>query len=276
MLLATLLIALVTLVAVIGEMLSRGLHVLSQRGTGFITSGYSASAAKSGVWQGVWGSWIIAMFVVALAFPVGIGSAIYLEEYARKGRLTRFITINVRNLAGVPAVVFGLVGIAIFVEGLGGGRSVISAGLTVAVLVLPIVIITASEAIRAVPQGIREAGFGIGSTRWEVTRHHVLPFAAPGILTGTVLALARALGEAAPVLLVGAATGFFATAPGASAWDRLTGPFTALPVNVFAWAAKPDRANVDNAAAGAIVMLLVLLVANSAAVCLRSRYERQR
>jgi phosphate transport system permease protein len=276
-LLVALVFSLTILVAVIGQMLGRGAHVLTDRGVDFVTSGNSAAASNAGVWQGIWGSSMIALFVVALAFPIGIGSAIYLEEYARRGRLTRFITINVRNLAGVPAVVYGLLGVAVFVEGLRGftgGRSVVSAGLTVAILVLPIVIITASEAIRAVPTGIREAGYGIGATRWEVVRHHVLPYAAPGVLTGTVLALARAIGEAAPVLLVGASTGFFAS--GGSVPERMQGTFTALPVNVYSWSTKPQSGFRDNAAAAGLLMVVVLLAANTAAILLRNRYESQR
>ena len=226
-------------------------------------------------------------FVVALiSFPLGIGAAIYLEEYAPDNALTRLINTNIRNLAGVPSIVYGLLGLAVVVKlvdaiGLGGqgttnGRNVIAGGLTLAVLVLPIVIITSAEALRAVPASIREAGFGVGATRWEVIRYHVLPSAAPGVLTGTVLSLARAFGETAPLLLVGVVTGFFAAAADASIADQLTGKYTALPVVVFSWSRQPTEGFQENLAPAAIVVLLVVLfTANAAAIILRNRYEKK-
>ena len=169
-----------------------------------------------------------------VAFPLGICAAVYLAEYARDNWLTRFININIRNLAGVPSIVYGLLGLFLFVDKFGGftgGRSVIAGGLTLACLVLPIVIITSVEALRAVPDSIREAAYGVGATKWEMIRHHVLPVAAPGILTGTMLSTARALGEAAPIILVGATTGLL-TFGDQTFVDRLQGAFTALPVNI--------------------------------------------
>jgi phosphate transport system permease protein len=217
------------------------------------------------------------IFVVLVALPLGIGAAVYLEEYASDTKFTRFIRINIRNLAGVPSVVYGLLGLAVFVEALGGltgGRSIISGGLTLAVLVLPIVIITSSEALRAVPDSIREAGFGIGATKWQVIRSHVLPSAAPGILTGTVLSMSRALGETAPLLMVGAVTGFLATG-GQNLYQQLYGRFTALPMIVFNWARQPRAEFRDLTAAAIIVLLIVILIANTAAILLRNRYERR-
>ena len=210
-------LALLIIVVLMVDVVSTGSPVFADRFVDFMGSGLATSADSAGVFQGLRGTFWIGIFVVALAFPIGIGSAIYLEEYARDTRFTRFININIRNLAGVPSVVYGILGLTIFAGTFGGftgpgrgvnGTSVMSGGLTLAVLSLPIIIITSSEAIRAVPDSLREAGFGVGATRWEVVRSHVLPYAAPGILTGTVLALARALGEAAPLILVGAVTGF--------------------------------------------------------------------
>ena len=200
---------------------------------------------------------MMGVFVSLFAFPLGIMSAVYLEEYAPDNRLTRFINVNIRNLAGVPSVVYGILGLSVFVialAGVTGGRSMISGGLTLAILVLPIVIITSSEAIRAVPQSLREGGYGIGASRWEVTRSLVLPAAAPGILTGTVLSLSRALGETAPLILVGAVLGGFSTG-NQSLIEQVFGRFTAMPVIVYDWARKPQQAFVDLTAAAIIVLL---------------------
>ncbi len=179
-----------------------------------LTNPLSSSPARAGVIQGLIGSALLAVIVALTAFPVGILTAVYLEEYAPGGRFSRFIDINIRNLAGVPSVVYGLLGLAVFVAlmsntGKANGANILTGGLTLAVLILPLVIITSAEAIRAVPNAIREAGFGIGASRWQVVRKLVLPAATPGILTGTVLALSRALGETAPLILVGAVLGSF-------------------------------------------------------------------
>jgi phosphate transport system permease protein len=252
--------------------------VLGDRGLDFITSGPSSDPTKAGVWQAIYGSFWIAVFVVVLAFPIGIGAALWLEEYAKQNRLTRFITVTIRNLAGVPSVVFGLLGLAVFVgslSGLTGGNTLVSAGLTMSILVLPIVVITATEAIRAVPKEMREAGYGVGATQWEVIRSHVLPYAAPGILTGTVLSLARALGEAAPLIVVGAVS-FFTVSPDANVIDRLRGDFTALPDVIYNWSSRPQiEFRQDLAPAAITVMLLVVLTANAAAILLRNRYEQK-
>ena len=216
--------------------------------------------------------------VSLIAFPVGICTAVYLEEYAPANAVTRFIDINIRNLAGVPSVVYGLLGLAIFVAlfatiGIGTGKNVLTGGLTLAVLVLPLVIITAAEAIRSVPTTLREAGYGIGASRWQVVRQLVLPAAAPGILTGTVLALSRALGETAPLILIGAILGSFSG--GASAADWLVGSYTALPVIVFDWARKPQEEFRALTSAAILVLLAVTLTANAFAIFLRNRYDRQ-
>ena len=278
LLLAALVLCLLILVVLIAEVVRDGFGVFADRGLDFLTSGLSPRAETAGVWQGIMGSLLIMGFVVVLAFPVGIAAAIYLEEYATDTRFTRLVNVNIRNLAGVPSVVYGLLGLAIFVKLLGdltGGRSAMAAGITIAILVLPIVIITAAEAVRAVPITIREAGYGVGATKWEVIRHHVLPAAAPGILTGTVLSLARALGEAAPLILVGAITGFFAIGDQGFV-ERLQGPFTALPMIVYGWARQPSPEFRELTSAAIVVLLAVLLTANAAAILLRNRYERNR
>jgi phosphate transport system permease protein len=278
-LLACLLVSLLFLIVLLATVLAEGLSVFAERGVDFLTSGTSGSADTAGVWQAIKGSAMIGVIVILLAFPIGIGSAVYLEEYAHQTPLTRFINLNIRNLAGVPSIVYGILGLTIFVKSLGGmtgGRSVISGGITLAVLVMPIVIITSAEALRAVPQGIREAGYGVGASRWEVIRSHVLPYAAPGILTGTVLSLARALGEAAPLILVGAVTGFFATSSGAGVAEELQGPFTALPNLAFNWARQPGSGWPENTAAAILVMLVVILGANAFAIVLRNRYDKKR
>jgi phosphate transport system permease protein len=276
-LLLTMLVSLGVLATLIAQVVNEGWVVFRDRGTSFLTSPLSASAARAGVWQGMSGSLLLVIFVVVFAFPVGIGAAIYLEEYAADTPLTRFMTTNIRNLAGVPSIVYGLLGLAIFVlvlRSVTGGLTVISGGLTLAVLVLPIVIITSMEAIRAVPQGIREAAYGVGATQWQVVRHHVLPYASPGILTGTVLSVARALGETAPLILVGAVTGFFFQASG-NPIARLRGPYTSLPTIVFSWSRLPGEDFRHLAAAAILVLLVVILAINATAILLRNRYERK-
>jgi phosphate transport system permease protein len=277
-LLFALLAALGILVLLLSDVLQRGLGVLTDRGAEFLQGPLSTfSPQLAGVKQGLIGSLLTLVFVVLVAFPLGIAAAIYLEEYAPNTRFNRFIRVNIRNLAGVPSIVYGLLGLAIFVElfgGLTGGPSAISGGLTLAVLVLPIVIITSSEALRAVPSGIREAGFGVGATRWEVVRSHVLPSAAPGILTGTVLSIARALGETAPLLLVGAVTGSLITG-NQSLIEQMHSRFTTMPTLVYTYARQPSAAFKSVTAATIIVLLGVILIANAAAIILRNRYERK-
>ncbi|MFP5352554.1 MAG: phosphate ABC transporter permease PstA [Actinomycetota bacterium] len=266
------------LFALLFDVVQGGIGVLAERGTGFLTSGISSfNAETAGVRQGLVGSGVMLVIVTLVAVPLGIAAAVYLEEYAPDTRFSRFITVNIRNLAGVPSIVYGLLGLALFVEllrGFTGGKTMIAGGLTLSVLVLPIVIITASEALRAVPASIREAGYGVGATRWEVIRHHVLPSAAPGILTGIVLSLARALGETAPILLVGAVTGFLATG-GASLYQQLYDPFTTLPTIVYQYAGLPSQGFRANTSAAIIVLLALILSANAIAIYLRNRYERK-
>lgn len=282
-LLIALLISLAILIALLADILIGAWPTFRSRGLDFLVSGLSLTPDSAGVFTAILGSLAIAAIVIVLAFPIGIAAAVYLEEYAPDNRLTRWIDTTVRNLAGVPSIVYGLLGLAVFVSivnaiGLGGstgGKNVIAAGITMAVLVLPIVVITSAESLRAVPASIREAGFGVGATQWEVIRSHVLPVAAPGILTGTVLTLARAFGETAPLLVIGVATGFFSAAADASLMDRLTGSYTALPVVVFSWTRQTQAEFIDTLAPAAIVVLLVVLLGlNTAAILLRNKYER--
>jgi phosphate transport system permease protein len=258
-----------------------GMPVLADRGLGFLTAPLAARAEEAGVGQAISGSLWLMGFVALLSFPLGIGAAVYLEEYARDTRFTRFVNTAVRNLAGVPSIVYGLLGLAIFVVALGdvvgpgstSGRSLLAGGLTMAILVLPIVIITSAEALRAVPGAIREAAFGVGATRWEVVRSHVLPYAAPGIFTGTILSMARAFGETAPLILVGAVIGGF-NVQYDSVLETMQGRYTALPTTVYDWARKPPEF-AGNVYAAIIVLIAVLLVVNALAIYLRNRFERR-
>ena len=258
-----------------------GAPVLATRGLDFVTAPLHSDPSQAGVGQAVVGSLWLMGFVVVLSFPLGIGAAVYLEEYARDSWFRNLVNSVFRNLAGVPAIVYGLLGLAVFVvalrdvvgPGATSGRSLIAGGLTMAILVLPIVIITSAEALRAVPGSIREAAFGVGATRWEVVRSHVLPYAAPGILTGTILSMARAFGETAPLILVGAVIGGF-NVRYEGALETLQGRYTALPTTVYDWARKPASFS-GNVYAAILVLIVVLLVVNALAIYLRNRFERR-
>jgi len=277
LLMLALFLTIAVLVVLLNDVISQAWSVLTDGFGDFLSAGRSSSAARSGVRDALQGTILIGALVIFVAFPIGIGAAIYLEEYAPKNRVTQAIDINIRNLAGVPSVVYGLLGLSIFVkllEPLTGGTSILAGGLTMAVLVLPIVIITAAESIRAVPASLSEGGFGIGMTRWEVIRGLVLPYAAPGILTGTVLALMRALGEAAPLIVVGAVTGLL-NVPG-GLFEQLQGKFTALPIYIFATTKESGSDFRANTAAAIVVLLGIVLVFNAGAILLRNRFEKRR
>jgi phosphate transport system permease protein len=274
----SLLFSLAILGVLIADQLARGMPVLTERGTDFLTSDLSSDPAKAGIVQGLIGTALLCAIVALVAFPIGILTAIYLEEYAPDNLLAKFIAVNIRNLAGVPSVVYGLLGLAVFVAffagiGVGDGQNVLSGGLTLAVLILPLVIITSAEAIRSVPQALRESGFGLGASRWQVVRQLVLPSAAPGILTGTVLALSRALGETAPLILIGAVLGSFSS--GGSLADLFGGPYAALPTIVYDWARKPQEEFRALTSAAILILLAVTILANTAAIILRNRYDRR-
>ena len=262
--LASIAISLLTLITLLVDVAIDGLAWLSPD---FITSFPSRIPGRAGIKPAILGSvWVMAL-VAVLSFPFGVGAAIYLEEYAPDNRLTRLIQTNIANLAGVPSIVYGILGLAIFVRFFGFGRSILAGAATLSLLVLPVVIIAAQEAIRAVPSSLREAAYGVGATRWQVVRHHVLPVAMPGILTGMILSLSRAIGETAPLILVGALA-FVAFEP-TSPMDL----FTVMPIQIFNWTARP-QAEFHGLAAGAIVvLLLLLLMMNAAAILLRNRYQ---
>ncbi|MHB1294589.1 MAG: phosphate ABC transporter permease PstA [Anaerolineae bacterium] len=251
----------------------------------FLRRPQSSTPAQAGVRTALLGSLWTILLTIVIAFPLGIGAAIYLEEYATDNVLNRILQTNINNLAGVPSIIYGMLGLAIFVRTLepltsgallnaadpttANGRTVLSAGLTLALLILPLIIINAQEAIRAVPQSLRQASYGLGATRWQTTWHHVLPNALAGMLTGTILAVSRAIGETAPLVVVGAST-FIAFDP-SSPFSK----FTTLPIQIYQWTSRP-QAQFRNIAAAAIVVLLVLLLTlNASAVLLRNRYGKR-
>ena len=272
-------VAFAVLVALVVDVVGTGGSVLTNRADSFLRGGLRQTASRAGISQALRGTFWIGVFVVGLSFPIGVASAVYLEEYRSKGRFARLVDVNIRNLAGVPSIVYGILGLTVFVqqlEGVTGGRSLMSAAITLAVLVLPIVIITSAEAIRSVPGSLREGGYGVGATRWEVVRTLVLPYALPGIITGTVLALARALGEAAPLYLCGAVTGLLPGRDSLIDPGQLQDRFTALPVVIAEWARNPREGFDALSAAAIVVMLLIVLALSCGAVLLRTRYERKR
>ena len=258
--------ALVALAVLLVTIVGRGFGWLSWD---LITQMPSRRAERAGLRPALIGTvWVIAM-TAALAFPVGVGAAVYLEEYAPRNWWTKILQTNIANLAGVPSVVYGLLGLGLFAEFLSMGRNLLSASLTMALLILPIIIIASQEAIRAVPLSLRQAAFALGATKWQVARHHVLPVAMPGILTGTILALSRAIGETAPLLVVGAAA-YVTFNP-----DSFTDKFTALPIQIYEWSRRPQEEFQNLAAAAIIVLMIVLLIMNATAIVLRQRFSRR-
>ncbi len=235
----------------------------------FLDSFASRFPERAGIKAALAGSiWVLGLTAL-IAFPLSVGAAIYLEEYAPNNWITLKIQTNIANLAGVPSIVYGILGLSLFVRLLSLERSVISGALTLSLLVMPIIILSAQEAIRAVPATIREAAYGLGATRWQVVRHQVLPMALPGILTGTILALSRAVGETAPLIMVGA-VGFIAFTP-----TGLTDQFTVLPLQIYNWVSRPQEEFRGLAAAGIIVLLVLLLTMNATAILLRNRYQKR-
>lgn len=260
------LIGIVALAVLLVDVWSDGGSHLSWR---FITSFPSRFASRAGILPALAGSlWVLAL-TAAVSFPLGVGTAIWLEEYAPRNRMTRLIQVNISNLAGVPSIVYGILGLALFVRAFALGRSVISGALTLSLLILPVIIIASQEAIRAVPNSIRMGALALGATRWQTIRHQVLPMAMPGILTGTILALSRAVGEAAPLLVVGAVA-FVPFVPSSP-----TDAFTVLPIQIFNWISRPQQEFHRLAAAGIVVMLAVLVLLNGAAILLRNRYSKK-
>lgn len=255
----------------------------SQRfGWDFFTNFPSRRAERAGI-LGAWVGTSLIMLVTALcAVPVGVAAAIYLEEYAPKNWFTAIIEINVTNLAGVPSIVYGLLALGLFVYQFGLGQSIAAAGLTLALLILPIVIVATRESIRAVPKSIREAAYGLGATRWEVTKDHVLPYSTGGILTGMILGLSRAIGETAPIITIGALSfiAFLPSSPITSefpfiSFQWLNDPFTAMPIQMFNWVSRPDQAFQANAAAAGAILLGMTLIMNGVAIWIRYRFRKK-
>ena len=258
------LIGLLVLAILLADILRDGLGRLSWD---FLTGLPSRRAESAGIFPALAGTvWVIAVTTV-LAVPIGIGAAVYLEEYGDRGWWARLIEINIANLAGVPSVIYGLLALGLFVRTLGFGRSVLAGAATLALLVLPVVILASREALRAVPPSLREGSYALGATRWQTVWHQVLPVALPGMLTGTILALSRAIGETAPLLAIGALT-YVPFAP-----DGIRSPFTVLPIQVFNWMSRPQEAFLENAAAGIMVLLVLLLGMNGFAAWLRDRCQ---
>jgi phosphate transport system permease protein len=254
----------------------------SRFGWDFVTQFPSRKAERAGILS-AWVGTSMIMFVTALvALPVGVAAAIYLEEYAPKNWFTGIIEINVTNLAGVPSIVYGLLALGLFVYQFGFGQSVLSAGLTLALLILPIIIVATRESLRAVPKAIREAAYGLGATRWEVTKDHVLPYSTGGILTGLILGLSRAIGETAPIITIGALS-FIAFLPPSPVsgefpflnFEWLYSEFTAMPIQIFNWVSRPDQAFQVNAAAASAILLAMTLAMNGLAIWIRYRFRKK-
>jgi phosphate transport system permease protein len=261
-------VGLVALAVLLWTILERGVPWLSWH---LITDMPSRKPAQAGLNSALFGTiWVISLTAL-IAFPLGVGAAVFLEEYAPKNRWTRLLNLNISNLAGVPSIVYGLLGLGIFVQFMQIGRVILAGALTLALLSLPVIIIATQEAIRAVPISLRQAAYGVGATRWQVVRSHVLPAALPGILTGTILAISRAIGETAPVLVVGASA-YIARRP-SSFFDG----YTVLPMQIYGWTQRSqDEFKNGLAPAGIIVLLAVLLVMNAAAIILRQKFSNRR
>ena len=260
-------LALTSLGALIYDVLADGLGRLSVQ---FLTDPPSPRPEEAGIYPALMGSLWIMGLTAAMAIPLGVASAVYLEEYGGSGRWAQLIEINIANLAGVPSIIYGLLGLGLFVRAMALGPSVLAGSATLALLVLPVVILATREALRTVPKSIREGSYALGATRWQTIWHQVLPGALPGIFTGLILALSRAVGETAPLIAIGAVS-YVPFAP-----DGVRSPFSVLPVQIFNWVSRPQAAFAENAAAAIIVLLLVLLTMNSVAIVLRDRYQRAR
>lgn len=277
--LLAMLTALVTLLALLIELATDGTHRLSWQ---FVTSYPSRFPDQAGILT-AWVGTFLVMFVTALtAVPLGLGAAIYLEEYAAHNWLTDLIEINIANLAGVPSIVYGLMALGLFVYQFHLGQSILTAGLTLALLILPMVVIATREAIRSVPLGLREAAYALGATKWQVVKDHVVPYSMGGILTGLILAMSRAIGETAPLITVGALS-FIAFLPHAPwqadvpyvSFQWLMDPFTVMPIQMFNWVSRPQEEFHVNAAGAGLVLMIMTLGMNALAVYVRGRYRKR-
>ncbi|WP_448507678.1 phosphate ABC transporter permease PstA [Immundisolibacter sp.] len=249
---------------------------------GFFSNFPSRRAEQAGILSALVGSCLVMLVTALVAIPLGVASGVYLEEYAKKNWLTELIEINVTNLAGVPSIIYGLLALGLFVYGLGFGQSILTAGLTLALLILPVIIVATREAIRAIPSTIREGAYALGATRWQTVRDHVVPYSTGGILTGVIIGLARAIGETAPVITIGALT-FIAFLPPAPvsgqfpflSFEWLWSPFTVMPIQMFNWLSRPQAAFLENAAAAGMVLVVLTLLMNGLAIWLRLRYRKR-
>jgi phosphate transport system permease protein len=248
----------------------------------FFTNFPSRRPAQAGILSAWVGSVLVMLVTAFFAVPLGVAAGIYLEEYAPKNWVTDIIEINITNLAGVPSIVYGLLALGLFVYQFGFGQSILSAGLTLALLILPVVIVATREAIRGIPQGIREGAYALGATQWQVCKDHIVPYSMPGILTGVIIGMARAIGETAPIITIGALT-FIAFLPPAPvkpefpfmSFDWVTSPFTVMPIQMFNWTSRPEAAFHQNAAAAGFVLVLMTLAMNAFAIWLRYRLRKK-
>jgi phosphate transport system permease protein len=276
--LAALMIGVLTFAALFADMAIKGIGRLDWD---FFTSFPSRRASQAGILSAWVGSTLVMVVTASVAVPLGVAAGIYLEEYARKNWLTDLIEINITNLAGVPSIVYGLLALGLFVYQFGFGQSILSAGLTLALLILPVVIVATREAIRSIPQAIREGSYACGATRWQTVRYHILPYSSAGILTGVIIGMARAIGETAPIITIGALT-FIAFLPGAPvkaeppfvSLEWLFSPFTVMPIQMFNWTSRPEAAFQVNAAAAGFVLVIMTLAMNGLAIWLRYRLRR--
>lgn len=268
-------ICILTLGGLLTNMVLEGLPRLSPD---FFTEFPSRRASQAGILSAWVGSLLIMITTAFVAVPLGIASALYLEEYARKNILTDIIEINVNNLAGVPSIIYGLLALGLFVYTFGFGQSILTAGLTLALLILPIIIVATREALRSIPVHIREGAYACGATRWQVCKDHLLPYSTPGILTGVIIGLSRAIGETAPLITIGALT-FIAFLPpvplvDGGPFEWLTSAFTVMPIQIFNWTSRPDPAFQTNAAAASLVLVFLTLSMNALAIWLRYRMRK--
>jgi phosphate transport system permease protein len=273
-------IGLLVIFLLVGDMLLRGADRLNLE---FFTQFASRRAAQAGILSAWVGSLLVMLVTAFAAVPLGVAAGIYLEEYAKRNLVTEIIEINITNLAAVPSIVYGLLALGIFVYAFGFGQSILTAGLTLALLILPIVIVATREAIRAIPGMIREGSMAVGATRWQTCRYHIIPYAMPGILTGVIIGLARAIGETAPIITIGALTFIaflpplpFSPTPEGSAglFEWLMSPFTVMPIQIFNWTSRPDPAFEVNAAAAGFVLMAMVLAMNGLAIWLRYRLRK--
>jgi phosphate transport system permease protein len=273
-----LMVGLLTFVALFGQMVVEGAPRLSWD---FFSNFPSRKPEQAGILSAWVGSTLVMLVTAAAAVPLGVAAGIYLEEYARKNWVTDLIEINVTNLAGVPSIIYGLLALGFFVYALGLGQSILTAGLTLALLILPVVIVATREAIRSIPAAIREGAYALGATKWQVTSHHILPYSLPGILTGVIIGMARAIGETAPVITIGALTFIaflppapFTGEPAAGLFDWVLSPFTVMPIQMFNWTSRPEAGFHQNAAAAGLILVIMTLSMNALAIYIRYRLRK--